>query len=51
MQEVIAKTAAWLQSVLRRLPAAISAIYIEYSDAVTQARSIRYASMRSGSSR
>jgi hypothetical protein len=35
MAELSAKAAAWLQSVLRRLPLAIGAVYVEYGDAVT----------------
>lgn len=35
MAEVLAKTAAWLLSVLRGLPAATRAVYVEYGDAVT----------------
>jgi hypothetical protein len=35
MAEVTVKAAAWLQSVLDRLPAAIRAVYAEYGDAVT----------------
>jgi hypothetical protein len=35
MAEVYAKASAWLQSVLRRLPAAIRAVYVEYGDAYT----------------
>jgi hypothetical protein len=37
MDEVTAKAAAWLQSVLRRLPAAMRALYVEYGDAYTPA--------------
>ena len=35
MAEVSAEGAAWLQSVLRRLPPAIRAVYVEYGDAYT----------------
>lgn len=35
MAEVSATAAAWLLSVLRGLPAAIRAVYVEYGDAVT----------------
>ncbi|QJW94723.1 hypothetical protein [Frigoriglobus tundricola] len=33
MVELTAKAAAWLQTVLRRLPAAIRAVYVEYTEA------------------
>jgi hypothetical protein len=35
MADLSAKASAWLQSVLRRLPAAIRAVYVEYGDAFT----------------
>ena len=35
MGEPSAKAAAWLQSVIRRLPATIRALYVEYGDAYT----------------
>lgn len=35
MADVVEKASAWLQSVLRRLPATIRAVYVEYGDAVT----------------
>jgi hypothetical protein len=35
MAELTAKAAAWLESVLGRLPAAIRAVYVEYGDAYT----------------
>ena len=35
MDELTAKTVAWLQSVLRQLPAKMRALYVEYGDAYT----------------
>ena len=35
MDELTAKAAAWLQSVVRRLPNTIRALYVEYGDAYT----------------
>jgi len=35
MNELVGQTGAWLQTVLRGIPARISAVYIEYTDAHT----------------